>query len=805
MYNKIKTMKKWIFFFLLTTLICLATNILYGQSNIEPGYGDKDNDGVLDKDDECPDLVGSKSNKGCPVKNQNTQLISSSKSFGFIYKANNKDSVTVEFIFEKSPAIESGFQVGDLIISVNDVNIFNKPKEEIRTIFSNLPDDNVKFVIKRNNTTKELNASKAEKNLMLDVCLTGNCQNGKGTFQDSTGAKYDGDFKNGLKNGNGKMQYRNENIYTGNWVQNKRNGLGNIITKKGDQYIGNWNDDDFEGNGEYKWSNGQIYNGGWVKSKRSGKGKQIFENKCSYEGQWLNDEIYGYGKYTFPSGDTYTGEFKNSKYNGKGVINYSDGDKYEGDFIDNIRNGKGLYVFANGITYNGSFKDGKYDGYGEMEFANGTTKKGNWIAGIFQENLVAKQNDRLSFDGNTATNENKKKVEKENDERTVITMEDFNADVKKVNANTTAKLEKIKNNITTKSINDFTLEELNAARKAVTPEYRKILEESKKSNKEAAEEADYYIAYMYLDEKKYTEALNSFNVAIEKHPAFARNYFGRSFVYSMQDKNELALKDLDKAIELNKTADAPYYSRAKMKAKMKEYKAAMNDINTAINLNPKDGDYKSLKFYIKTELDKVENVARTTITNVFTETFSNNKNSWGITEPNIQGKTNIQLKDGTYIISAYGGVNTSIKAKPCDKTKGYDVAIDGRRPEQDTNGSNAFGLVFGAKDNDNYYAFIVAVSTSATHPNKEFFIGKMIDGKFMVFDKGKLDINSGTNNNYNLKIEYTTMEWNFYVNNTKVFRYNSSNIPAANLGDGVGMIVNGENYTVAFDNLMINN
>ena len=56
-------MKKLIKAILFTLLVCCSSTLLYAQN------GDRDGDGVLDKDDVCPDVAGTKENKGCPVEN----------------------------------------------------------------------------------------------------------------------------------------------------------------------------------------------------------------------------------------------------------------------------------------------------------------------------------------------------------------------------------------------------------------------------------------------------------------------------------------------------------------------------------------------------------------------------------------------------------------------------------------------------------------------------------------------------------------------------------------------------------------
>ncbi len=56
-------------------------------------------------------------------------------------------------------------------------------------------------------------------------CDTGDCQNGKGSYVYLNDDYYDGEWKNGKREGQGKL-FGNNFIYDGEWKNGKRNGYG---------------------------------------------------------------------------------------------------------------------------------------------------------------------------------------------------------------------------------------------------------------------------------------------------------------------------------------------------------------------------------------------------------------------------------------------------------------------------------------------------------------------------------------------------------------------------------------------------
>jgi hypothetical protein len=177
--------------------------------------------------------------------------------------------------------------------------------------------------------------------------ISGNITNGKGTKQyikkDSlvgVGWKYEGTFKNGYESGQGLLyDAANKLIYDGNW----ENGL-------------------FNGEGALTYPM-EKYKGGFLNGKKHGKGSyENFEDSTKYTGDYVNDEATGFGTYTTKKGFKYIGEFKKDKFEGKGKF-YMDGKSltFEGTFKNSIWDGPGVYYLENG-TMEGNFSGDAING-----------------------------------------------------------------------------------------------------------------------------------------------------------------------------------------------------------------------------------------------------------------------------------------------------------------------------------------------------------------------------------------------------------------------------------------------------------
>ena len=62
-----------------------------------------------------------------------------------------------------------------------------------------------------------------------------------------------------------------------------------------------------------QFRDGDIYEGEWFNDKAHGFGIYKHINGAIYEGEWENDQQSGKGKESWPDGSVYTGDFLNGK------------------------------------------------------------------------------------------------------------------------------------------------------------------------------------------------------------------------------------------------------------------------------------------------------------------------------------------------------------------------------------------------------------------------------------------------------------------------------------------------------------
>lgn len=71
-------------------------------------------------------------------------------------------------------------------------------------------------------------------------CISGNCDDGEGTYIYKDNSSYTGDFKKGLAHGYGKCNYSNGNSYEGHWQEHKFHGEGSFFESTGKSTRGIW-------------------------------------------------------------------------------------------------------------------------------------------------------------------------------------------------------------------------------------------------------------------------------------------------------------------------------------------------------------------------------------------------------------------------------------------------------------------------------------------------------------------------------------------------------------------------------------
>lgn len=84
-------------------------------------------------------------------------------------------------------------------------------------------------------------------NEALAQCASGDCINGHGVFKFSNGAKYEGQFKEGMRHGTGTFYYPNGDVYSGKWAFRFPDGEGKMTYADGTSSDGYWKKGNFLG------------------------------------------------------------------------------------------------------------------------------------------------------------------------------------------------------------------------------------------------------------------------------------------------------------------------------------------------------------------------------------------------------------------------------------------------------------------------------------------------------------------------------------------------------------------------------
>lgn len=195
------------------------------------------------------------------------------------------------------------------------------------------------------------------------------------------GDRYEGEWKEGTPNGNGKMTYTNGDIYKGNWLAGYKHGEGEMIYANGDIYTGDWLLDN-KRYGEMTYTNGNRYEGSWAGDDPNGNGKMTYTNGDIYVGNWKMGVRDNIGIITYPSGDSFECNYSNGVLV-SGILSRTNGDQYRAKWFDQ-KSGNGTINYENGDVYVGDFKDLLPDGEGKLMDKNGLEKNGKWEKGVLR-------------------------------------------------------------------------------------------------------------------------------------------------------------------------------------------------------------------------------------------------------------------------------------------------------------------------------------------------------------------------------------------------------------------------------------
>ena len=115
--------------------------------------------------------------------------------------------------------------------------------------------------------------------------------NGIAFFRHSSIHRYEGEFVDHQRDGQGTYMFADGEKYEGSWKDDKRNGSGTYTFANGGEYEGMWKDGIFNGIGTLWRQDGYYYHGEWRAGMRHGIGHETCPNdKTGHVGHWINDE-----------------------------------------------------------------------------------------------------------------------------------------------------------------------------------------------------------------------------------------------------------------------------------------------------------------------------------------------------------------------------------------------------------------------------------------------------------------------------------------------------------------------------------
>ena len=166
-----------------------------------------------------------------------------------------------------------------------------------------------------------------------------------------------------LGGGRVRETYDEGHVYEGDCKDGKRNGCGKMVFSNGETYEGDFKDDDMHGHGKMVYVNGDIYEGDWNGGKSHGHGKMMLVNGGVYEGDYKDDMMHGRGKFTSARGEVYLGDWQNDTMHGFGNYTYTSGNAYEGEYKDDKKHGRGKKMAPDGeVLMEGEWRNDKFVG-----------------------------------------------------------------------------------------------------------------------------------------------------------------------------------------------------------------------------------------------------------------------------------------------------------------------------------------------------------------------------------------------------------------------------------------------------------
>jgi hypothetical protein len=211
--------------------------------------------------------------------------------------------------------------------------------------------------------------------------VRGSNLHGRGEYI-SKAFKYDGEFNDGLKQGQGVYSWDNGDRYEGRFSEDRPDGRGKYQFANGDAYEGEVKAGVIVGRGSYTTQAGDVFDGSFVGGKPHGIGVYRFASGDRYEGEMSQGVMHGRGRYFAKGGDRIEAPFVQAKPQGIGTYHFANGDRYEGEIIGGVLTGQGTYFYGSGLKYEGEVRAGQPQGKGVFWFLDGSRFEGRFENGL---------------------------------------------------------------------------------------------------------------------------------------------------------------------------------------------------------------------------------------------------------------------------------------------------------------------------------------------------------------------------------------------------------------------------------------
>jgi hypothetical protein len=127
----------------------------------------------------------------------------------------------------------------------------------------------------------------------------GDCENGFGILVSSNGDQFEGNWKNGIKNGKFKYFYKSGSKFEGYVVDDIIEGQGtyetplySLVGNLTQISLGNYTSRIvLNGKGTKRYKNGDVYEGFFVNGDREGLGKYTYSSGAIRKGNWIKDKF----------------------------------------------------------------------------------------------------------------------------------------------------------------------------------------------------------------------------------------------------------------------------------------------------------------------------------------------------------------------------------------------------------------------------------------------------------------------------------------------------------------------------------